>query len=107
MVAAEQADVVIAPGYADGVIEALTKKRKNTRLLTATPPAPDALQIRQLTGSWLVQDAHHFAAPRADWRVVTEREPTDAEWADAELAWRLVGWVKSRSEEHTSELQSL
>ena len=35
MVAAAQADVVIAPGYGDGVIEALAKKRKNTRLLTA------------------------------------------------------------------------
>jgi phosphoribosylaminoimidazolecarboxamide formyltransferase/IMP cyclohydrolase len=97
MVAAAQADVVIAPGYDDGVIEALTKKRKNTRLLTAAPPSPDRLQIRQLTGSWLVQDAHHFAAPRADWRVVTTRQPTEAEWADAELAWRLVGWVKSNS----------
>jgi phosphoribosylaminoimidazolecarboxamide formyltransferase / IMP cyclohydrolase len=80
MVAAAQADVVIAPGYGEGVIEALAKKRKNTRLLTAEPPTPDAHQIRQLTGSWLVQDAHHFAATRADWRVVTKREPTDAEW---------------------------
>ena len=97
MVAAAQADVVIAPGYADGVIEALAQKRKNTRLLTARPPVPDALQIRQLTGSWLVQDAHHFATGRGDWRVVTKRAPTDAEWADAELAWRLVGWVKSNS----------
>ncbi len=97
MIAAAQADVVIAPGYGPGVIEALTKKRKNTRLLTAAPPTPDAHQIRQLTGSWLVQDAHHFAAARADWRVVTKRQPTDAEWADAELAWRLVGWVKSNS----------
>ena len=97
MVAAAQADVVIAPGYAPGVIEALTKKRKNTRLLTAQPPTPDAHQIRQLTGSWLVQDAHHFAATRADWRVVTKRQPTEAEWADAEMAWRLVGWVKSNS----------
>ena len=35
-------------------------------------------------GAWLVQDAHHFAATRADWRVVTKRQPTDAEWADAE-----------------------
>ena len=35
MVAAAQADVVIAPGYGDGVIEALAKKRKNTRLLDA------------------------------------------------------------------------
>jgi phosphoribosylaminoimidazolecarboxamide formyltransferase/IMP cyclohydrolase len=97
MVAAAQADVVIAPGYADGVIEALAKKRRNTRLLTASPPTPDAHQIRQLTGSWLVQDAHHFASDRHDWRVVTKREPTEAEWADAELAWRLVGWVKSNS----------
>jgi phosphoribosylaminoimidazolecarboxamide formyltransferase/IMP cyclohydrolase len=97
MVAAAQADVVIAPGYADGVIDALAKKRKNTRLLTARPPTPDRHQIRQLTGSWLVQDAHHFATTRAEWRVVTERQPTETEWADAELAWRLVGWVKSNS----------
>ncbi len=97
MVAAAQADVVIAPGYADGVVEALAKKRKNTRLLTARPPAPDRLQLRQLTGSWLVQEAHHFAAGRDAWRVVTKRVPTEAEWADAELAWRLVGWVKSNS----------
>jgi phosphoribosylaminoimidazolecarboxamide formyltransferase/IMP cyclohydrolase len=97
MVAAAQADVVIAPGYGDGTIEALAKKRKNTRLLTASAPTPDRLQIRQLTGSWLVQDAHHFAATRDDFRVVTERVPTEAEWADALLAWRLVGWVKSNS----------
>jgi phosphoribosylaminoimidazolecarboxamide formyltransferase/IMP cyclohydrolase len=97
MVAAAQADVVIAPGYGPGVIDALAAKRKNTRLLTATPPTPDRHQIRQLTGSWLVQDAHHFAATRDEWRVVTKRAPTDAEWADAALAWRLVGWVKSNS----------
>ena len=97
MVAAAQADVVIAPGYDDGVIDALRQKRKNTRLLTATPPTPNRRQIRQLTGSWLVQDAHHFAASRGDWRVVTERQPTEEQWTDAELAWRLVGWVKSNS----------
>jgi phosphoribosylaminoimidazolecarboxamide formyltransferase/IMP cyclohydrolase len=97
MVAAAQADLVIAPGYADGVIEALTEKRKNTRLLTAPTPTPDALQYRQLTGGWLVQDAHNFAATRSEWKVVTDRQPTDGEWADAELAWRLVGWVKSNS----------
>ncbi|MGE3620384.1 MAG: bifunctional phosphoribosylaminoimidazolecarboxamide formyltransferase/IMP cyclohydrolase [Acidimicrobiia bacterium] len=97
MVAAAQADVVIAPGYGPGVIERLQAKRKNTRLLTAVPPVPDRLQLRQLTGAWLAQDAHHFAAGRADWRVVTRRQPTEAEWADAELAWRLVGWVKSNS----------
>ena len=35
MVAAAQADVVIAPGYAPGVVDRLVAKRKNTRILEA------------------------------------------------------------------------
>ena len=97
MVAAAQADVVIAPGYDEGVVQALQKKRKNTRLLTAPPPTSDPLELRQIPGGWLVQDAHHFARHRADWEVVTTRDPTDGEWADAELAWRLTGHVKSNA----------
>jgi phosphoribosylaminoimidazolecarboxamide formyltransferase/IMP cyclohydrolase len=94
---AAQADLVIAPGYEDGVIDRLVAKRKNTRLLTARPPVIDPLELRQINGGFLVQDAHHFAAGRDQWRVVTERQPTDAEWADAEFAWRVGGWVKSNS----------
>ncbi|MBA2608129.1 MAG: bifunctional phosphoribosylaminoimidazolecarboxamide formyltransferase/IMP cyclohydrolase [Actinobacteria bacterium] len=97
MVAAAQADVVIAPGYEDGVIEALAKKRKNTRVLTAAPPSSPARDFRRIDGGFLVQQAHHFASPRSDWRVVTKREPTEAEWADAELAWRICGHVKSNA----------
>jgi phosphoribosylaminoimidazolecarboxamide formyltransferase / IMP cyclohydrolase len=97
MVAAAQADVVIAPGYAAGAIEALQTKRKNTRVLEAPAPAPDAWHLRPITGGMLVQDRHRFVAERADWRVVTRRQPTEAEWADAELAWRLCGWVKSNA----------
>ncbi len=97
MVAAAQADVVIAPAYEDGTLDALVAKRKNTRLLSAQAPSPERLALRQLTGAWLIQTAHHFAAQRADWNVVTRRRPTEAEWRDAELAWRLVGWVKSNS----------
>ena len=97
MVAAAQADVVIAPGYAAGAIEALQAKRKNTRVLEAPAPTPDAWHLRPITGGMLVQDRHRFVAERADWRVVTRRQPTEAEWADAELAWRLCGWVKSNA----------
>ncbi|MCU1377185.1 MAG: phosphoribosylaminoimidazolecarboxamide formyltransferase/IMP cyclohydrolase [Acidimicrobiales bacterium] len=97
MVAAAQADLVIAPSFEPGAIEALQAKRKNTRLLSAPPPTVERLQLRQLNGGFLVQDQHHFAATRADWRVVTQRQPTEAEWADTELAWRICGWVKSNS----------
>jgi phosphoribosylaminoimidazolecarboxamide formyltransferase / IMP cyclohydrolase len=97
MVAAAQSDVVIAPGFDDGVLDALRKKRKNTRVLTAPPPTTEALELRQISGGWLAQDAHHFARHRADWQVVTKVEPTDEQWADAELAWRICGHVKSNA----------
>ncbi len=97
MVAAAQADVVIAPGYHDGVVEALRSRRKATRVLEARAPEDERLQLRQLQGGWLVQDAHHFAAARADWRVVTTTAPTEAQWADAELAWRICGHVRSNA----------
>ncbi len=97
MVAAAQADVVIAPGYAPGAIEALTAKRKNTRILEAAAPTPDAWHMRPITGGLLLQDPHAFVAQRADWRVVTTRQPTDTQYADAELAWRVCGWVKSNA----------
>ncbi|MEY2397337.1 MAG: phosphoribosylaminoimidazolecarboxamide formyltransferase / cyclohydrolase, partial [Actinomycetota bacterium] len=97
MVAAAQADVVIAPGYEDGVIEALAKKRKNTRVLTATPPTPLTRDYRQIDGGFLVQQAHHFASKPADWRVVTQRQPTNEELSDAALAWKICGHVKSNA----------
>ncbi|MFS8585149.1 MAG: bifunctional phosphoribosylaminoimidazolecarboxamide formyltransferase/IMP cyclohydrolase [Acidimicrobiia bacterium] len=97
MEAAAQADVVIAPGYAPGAVEALAAKRKNTRVLEAAPPAPDAWHLRPITGGLLLQDPHRFVAGRDRWRVVTARQPTEAELADAELAWRVCGWVRSNA----------
>jgi phosphoribosylaminoimidazolecarboxamide formyltransferase / IMP cyclohydrolase len=97
MVAAAQADVIIAPGYEPGVVDRLKAKRKNTRILEATPPGGEPYQLRQITGGFLVQDAHHFVATRSDWKVVTRARPTDSEWWDAELAWRLCGHVTSNA----------
>ena len=97
MVAAAQADVIIAPAWDPGTVDKLIARRKNTRLLEAEPPDAERLHLRQITGGLLVEEPHHYAATRADWRVVTERQPTEDEWRDAELAWRLVGHVKSNA----------
>ncbi len=97
MEAAAQADVVIAPGYAEGVVDRLQKKRKNTRLLVAPTPVMPPLSLRQLSDGFLVQEAHHFAATPDTWRVVTERQPTEAELLDAEIAWKVCGAVTSNA----------
>jgi phosphoribosylaminoimidazolecarboxamide formyltransferase/IMP cyclohydrolase len=97
MVAGPQADVVIAPSYEPGPIDALKNKRKNTRILAAPVPGSETLDFRQLSGGFLVQEPHHFAATREQWRVVTRAAPTEEQWRDAELAWRLCGHVKSNA----------
>jgi phosphoribosylaminoimidazolecarboxamide formyltransferase / IMP cyclohydrolase len=97
MVAAAQADVVIAPGYEAGTVDRLVARRKNTRIVEAPPPRPDDRHLRPVTGGLLVQEPHRFATTRDQWRVVTRRQPTDAEWRDAVLAWRICGWVRSNA----------
>jgi phosphoribosylaminoimidazolecarboxamide formyltransferase/IMP cyclohydrolase len=97
MEGAAQADVIIAPGYEKGVVDRLRAKRKNTRILTAPRPQSRPLVIRQLSDSYLVQQQHRFDAGRDDWEVVTDRQPTASELADAELAWRVCGHVSSNA----------
>ena len=78
MVAAAQADVVIAPGYEDGVVEALVgQAQEHPAPRGAGRRRPTRRHLRPITGGFLVQDPHHFAAGRDDWPVVTKRQPTD------------------------------
>ncbi len=92
-----QADVIIAPGFEPAALERIVAKRKATRTLSAPTPSADALHLRQLAGGWLIQEPYAFVAGRGDWEVVTEASPTEDQWRDLELAWRICGWVKSNA----------
>jgi phosphoribosylaminoimidazolecarboxamide formyltransferase/IMP cyclohydrolase len=89
-------EVVIAPAYDDDALDVLLAK-KNMRVLTASVPTPLVRDLRQIGGGFLVQEPHCFESQRDTWRVVTEARPTDEQWRDVELAWRVVGHVKSNA----------
>jgi phosphoribosylaminoimidazolecarboxamide formyltransferase/IMP cyclohydrolase len=95
--AGPQADVIVAPAFDDEALARLTAKRKATRLLSA--PAPEAItrQIRSLGASVLVQEADRFLSEPAGWKVVTRAEPTEAQWRDMVLAWRVCGRTTSNA----------
>lgn len=97
MVGNAKADVLIAPGYDDAALELFAAKRKNMRVLAAPSPDRDGLHLRQIGGSWLVQDPYEFRSTRPTWRVVTKAQPNDENWRDMELAWRVCAWVKSNA----------
>ena len=95
---AAQADVIIAPAYEPGILDRLVAKRRNTRILQAPPSPPEpAIELRRVADGFLAQKAHHFATGPGDWTVVTRRQPSELERADAAFAWRVCGHVKSNA----------
>jgi len=92
-----QADVIIASSYEPEALARLSARRKATRLLSAPDPEAIVRQVRTLGWSALVQDADRFLSPQADWEVVTKVVPTDAQWRDLVLAWRVCGRTTSNA----------
>ncbi len=87
-------EVLIASEYEETAL-ALLGKKKNLRVLRAPPPDAADLEIRTLGGAALVQTPDSVTMDRSSWEVVTERAPTDDQWADLELAWRVAARVGS------------
>ena len=92
-----QADVIIASSYAPEAVDTLVKRRRATRILSGPPPETPTRQLRSLGSSVLVQDVDAFVSPRDEWRVVTKRRPSDDEWRDLVLSWRVCGRTTSNA----------
>ena len=90
-------EVVIAPGYDDDALEILQRKR-NLRILTISTSGPgSSLDLRPIAGGVLVQGADEIAEDPAEWRTVTEREPSAAERLDLAFAWKAAKHIKSNA----------
>lgn len=91
-------EIVIAPDFEEHALEVL-KARKNLRLirLPVTPAGADELDYKRVRGGMLVQQRLDMNFPEDEWRVVTRRQPTEAEWRDLRFAWRAVTAVKSNA----------
>lgn len=90
-------EAIAAPGFTAAARNIL-KKRKNCRLLeiTAAVSGPQ-IELRSIAGGVLVQERDLGDPPTAEWRVVTERQPTAEEMAALQFAWKAVQHVKSNS----------
>ncbi|MEM8690561.1 MAG: bifunctional phosphoribosylaminoimidazolecarboxamide formyltransferase/IMP cyclohydrolase [Pseudomonadota bacterium] len=92
-------EIVIAPG-ADDAAKSVFAAKKNLRLLT-TDGLPDAvapgLTYRQVAGGMLVQGRDNGQVSAQDLKVVTKRQPTEAEIADMLFAWKVAKHVKSNA----------
>ena len=90
-------DVIIAPAFDEEAI-AVLRRKKNLRLIVAPNGAPTSRRsIRQLDGGFLIQEIDVVAVEPGDWRVVTQRTPSELELSALAFAWRAVRYVMSNA----------
>ena len=91
-------EVIIAPRFSDEALAILGKK-KNLRLMIAKEGlGADSLQeVRSVIGGVLLQDRDRTLGKVADFKVVTKRQPTEAEWAAMVFGWKICKHVKSNA----------
>jgi len=90
-------EVVVAPRFHDDAV-AMFQKKKNLRIVEL--PLADQrpmLDFKRVRGGFLVQDRFVHSIDEAEWKVSTERQPTDSEWIDLRFSWSAVATVKSNA----------
>ncbi|MGI6401071.1 MAG: bifunctional phosphoribosylaminoimidazolecarboxamide formyltransferase/IMP cyclohydrolase [Thermoguttaceae bacterium] len=97
-------EAIIAPSFSQKALEILTTVPKwhvNVRLLECGgkefTPAKPYWTARPLCGGSLLQDADVGTDPEEDWRVVTDKAPTEEQMKDLRFAWMMVRHVKSNA----------
>jgi phosphoribosylaminoimidazolecarboxamide formyltransferase/IMP cyclohydrolase len=91
-------EVIIAPHFTADA-RALFEKKKNLRLMISRDGVrADSLKdVRSAIGGFLVQDRDQHRLRPGDCQVVTERQPTEAEWKALLFGWKVVKHVKSNA----------
>ena len=91
-------NIVIAPAYDPEALKIL-RKRRQVRVLEVSPSdGPLAkVDIRMVSGGALIQTTDILEEDPESWKVVTERQPTDAELKDLAFAWKACKHIKSNT----------
>ena len=93
-------EIIIAPSFSEAAIDVLGRK-KNIRLLEL-PAIMDKnrasmLDMKKVAGGLLIQDLDVELYDEADYKVVTDRTPTDCEMSAMKFAMKIVKHTKSNA----------
>lgn len=92
-------EVIVAPAADDDAIE-IVRMKKNLRLLVTgglADPKADGLMVKSLSGGLLVQSRDNRNVDDTEFRVVTKKQPTEAEISDLKIAMKVAKHVKSNA----------
>lgn len=92
-------EVIVAPAVDDDALD-IVRAKKNLRLLITgglADPKADGLMVKSLAGGLLVQSRDNRNVDDTEFRVVTKKQPTEAEMRDLKVAMKIAKHVKSNA----------
>lgn len=91
-------EIIIAPSFSAEALVIL-KQKKNVRLLTIDMQRDEGTNYRvtSVSGGLLVQEENGLLLDELTLTVPTKRKPTEQEWKDLHLSWKVVKHVKSNA----------
>jgi phosphoribosylaminoimidazolecarboxamide formyltransferase / IMP cyclohydrolase len=90
-------ECIAAPGFTPEAREILAKK-KNLRLIEMPDTSVEPrYELRSITRGMLKQDVDFGDPENTEWKVVSKRQPTEAEWEAMRFAWKACQYVKSNA----------
>lgn len=91
-------EIIIAPSYTAEAL-AIFQKKANLRVLELPFDEQDASEVEAeymgVVGGMLVQNQDVTTVDPADWKIVTDRQPSEQERVALEFAWKSIKYVKS------------
>ena len=100
-------EVIVAPNYENRALEILRGK-KNLRVLRVnTSKTTERLEFKQISGGMLVQTPDTHKLNSTDLKVVTKRQPTEAEIRALLFAWTVCKHTKSNAIVYAREGQTV
>lgn len=90
-------EAMVASGVADAAAPVLARRARMRVLVAPAGAEAPALEVRSVSGGFLVQTSDVASDGRQGMRVVTKRAPTGREWDDLLFAWRVAKHVKSNA----------
>jgi phosphoribosylaminoimidazolecarboxamide formyltransferase/IMP cyclohydrolase len=92
-------ECIAAPGFTDDARAILAKRKRAACRLVEMPDLKidPAYELRAINRGLLKQDIDMGDPANAEWKVVSKRPPTAAEWAALKFAWKACQHVKSNS----------
>jgi phosphoribosylaminoimidazolecarboxamide formyltransferase/IMP cyclohydrolase len=100
-------EVVLAPDFAEEALE-IFKQKKNLRVLRVEKSSNEnSLEYKQISGGFLVQNRDELIITAKDLKIVSEKQPTDAEIHALLFAWKVCKHVKSNAIVLANESQTV